>query len=201
MSSIAPAATVLIVPGLRDEVPEHWQTHLARRLAASRTVPPMGRDNLACAMRVDALETEAAAIRGPIVVVAHSAGVLTVVHWAQRTRRAVHGALLAVPPDFEVGLPRGYPLPEELQAAGWLPLPRSPLPFPSIVAASRNDPLASFACVVELAHAWGSRLVDLGCVGHLNPASGFGEWHGALPLIAELDPAMPAEVTIAAHVH
>jgi predicted alpha/beta hydrolase family esterase len=201
MSRIAPAATVLIVPGLRDDVPEHWQTHLARRLPGARTVPPMGRDNLACAMRVDALESEAAAINGPILVVAHSAGVLTVVHWAQRTRRAVRGALLAVPPDFEVALPQGYPQPGALRAGGWFPLPRSPLPFPSIVAASRDDPLASFARVAALAQAWGSRLVDLGHVGHLNPASGFGEWGGALPLIAELDHAMVAEVSSAAHVH
>lgn len=201
MSRSAPAATVLIVPGLRDDVPEHWQTHLARRLPAARTVPPMGRHALGCAMRVDALEREAAAISGPIVVVAHSGGVLTVVHWAQRTRRAVRGALLAVPPDFETGLPQGYPQSEELRSAGWFPLPRAPLPFPSIVGASRNDPLASFARVVELAQAWGSRLVDLGYVGHLNPASGFGEWRGAEPLIAELDPAMGAEVSSAAHVH
>jgi predicted alpha/beta hydrolase family esterase len=40
--------------------------------------------------------------------------------------------------------------------------------------------------VNSLARAWGSRLVDLGNVGHLNPASGFGEWPRALPLIDEL---------------
>lgn len=201
MSRIAHVATVLIVPGLRDDVPEHWQTHLARRLPGARTVPPMGRDSLECDARVAALESEAAAIRGPIVLVAHSAGVLTVVHWAQRTRRGVHGALLAVPPDFEAGLPQGYPQPEALCSAGWLPVPRSPLPFPTIVAASRNDPLASFARVAELAQSWGGRLVDLGYVGHLNPASGFGEWRGAEPLIAELDHAMLTEVCFAAHAH
>jgi predicted alpha/beta hydrolase family esterase len=40
--------------------------------------------------------------------------------------------------------------------------------------------------VISLARAWGSRLVDLGEVGHLNPASGFGEWPRALSLIDEL---------------
>ena len=40
--------------------------------------------------------------------------------------------------------------------------------------------------MTSLARAWGSRLVDLGNVGHLNPASGFGEWPRALPLIDEL---------------
>jgi len=32
--------TVLIVPGLRDHVDDHWQTLLAARLERVRTVPP-----------------------------------------------------------------------------------------------------------------------------------------------------------------
>jgi predicted alpha/beta hydrolase family esterase len=67
-----------------------------------------------------------------------------------------------------------------------LPVPRDRLPFSTIVAASRNDPLGRFGRVAELARDWGSKLVDLGKVGHLNPASGFGDWTGADSLIAEL---------------
>ena len=104
-------------------------------------------------------------------------------HWAQCTQRPVLGALLATPPDFEQPLPGGYPTLHELHAGGWLPVPRRRLPFPSIVAASRNDPLGRFERVAELAEAWGSRLVDLGEVGHLNPASGYGEWPRADALI------------------
>jgi hypothetical protein len=73
-----------------------------------------------------------------------------------------------------------------LRASGWLPVPRDPLPFPSIVAASRNDPLGRFERVADLARAWDSRLVDLGEVGHLNPASGYGEWPRALEFVDEL---------------
>ena len=40
-------------------------------------------------------------------------------------------------------MPDGYPTLEALRAGGWLPVPREPLPFPSIVAASRNDPLGT----------------------------------------------------------
>jgi predicted alpha/beta hydrolase family esterase len=60
------------------------------------------------------------------------------------------------------------------------------LPFPSIVGGSRNDPLARFERVAEMAAAWGSRLVDLGEVGHLNPAAGYGQWPRAEALIREL---------------
>ena len=81
----------------------------------------------------------------------------------------------------------------ELQAGGWLPVPRNQLPFRSIVAASRNDPLGQFERVAELARDWGSKLVDLGEVGHLNPASGYGNWSGANSLIAELIQASKLE--------
>jgi predicted alpha/beta hydrolase family esterase len=83
--------------------------------------------------------------------------------------------LLATPPDLETPLPHGHTPRDVLEQNGWLPIPRNTLPFPSIVAASRNDPLASFERVAEMAANWGSRLVDLGDVGHLNPAAGFGE--------------------------
>ena len=66
-----------------------------------RTVAPLGRDDLRCCPRVEALEEEAQLIDGPLIIVAHSGGVITVAHWAQRTHRLVAGALLAVPPDFE----------------------------------------------------------------------------------------------------
>jgi hypothetical protein len=110
-------------------------------------------------------------------------------HWAvspNRTRKLIRGALLATPPDFETPMPAGYPTMDALRAAGWLPVPRQPLPFPSIVAASGNDPLGRIERVAELARGWGSRLVDLGEVGHLNPASGYGEWPQAEAFIREL---------------
>jgi predicted alpha/beta hydrolase family esterase len=116
--------TVLIVPGLRDHVAEHWQT-----------LP----------------------IKGPLLLVAHSGGVVMVAHWAKQTQRVVHGALLATPPDFEQAMPAGYPTIDELRAGGWLPVPRNRLPFRSIVAASRNDPLGQFERVAELAQGLGQQ--------------------------------------------
>ncbi len=184
--------TVLIVPGLRDNVDAHWQTHAARTLPAAgfavRSVAPLGRENLSCCERLEALEREASLVDGPLLIVAHSGGVISVAHWAKQTHRVVLGALLAVPPDFERPMPEGYPTVEQLAAHRWLPVPRTILPFRSIVAASRNDPLASFERVEEFARDWNSELVDLGAVGHLNPASGFGPWPEVEKLIRRLAP-------------
>ncbi|HVW50187.1 MAG TPA: alpha/beta hydrolase [Trinickia sp.] len=178
--------TLLIVPGLRDHVEEHWQTHLERMTPGSRRVPPLERDKLSCAARVAALDAALAQIEGPVILVAHSAGVMIAVHWARCHRRPIHGALLAAPADLETPMPEGYPTQEMLEQHGWLPIPRERLPFPSIVAGSANDPLAALDRVEAFAHSWGSRLVNVGAVGHLNPAAGYGEWPQAQALIGAL---------------
>jgi uncharacterized protein len=189
MSSLV-IPSVLIVPGLRDAVAQHWQALLEARLRAAgrpvASVPPMGRDDLDCANRVDAIEQVAQSVAGPVAIVAHSGGCIMVAHWARQTKRPVLGALLATPPEFDRAMPEGYPTLAQLGSGGWLPVPRDRLPFPSIVAASRNDPLARFEGVAELARDWGSTVVDLGEVGHLNPASGFGDWPRADEFIGEL---------------
>lgn len=186
-------ATILIIPGLRDHVEAHWQTLLARKLSSRRNVvcvPPLVADKLSCAARVSAIQQTLETIEGPVIAVAHSAGVIMLVHWAlqhcQQARR-IRGALLAAPPDFEHPLPAGYPTPGVLQANGWLPVPQQQLPFRTLVAASTNDPLASLARVTRMARDWGSELLNVGAVGHINPASGFGEWPLAEQLIESLE--------------
>ena len=181
--------TIVIVPGLRDHMPEHWQTLLEHKLDNVASVARMAPDSphrLSCSAWVERLDDCLSRIDGPVVLVAHSAGCAIVVHWAQSERRAIRGALLATPADLETPMPAPYPSLDTLAANGWTPVPRRPLPFPSIVAASTNDPLARFERVAELAAHWGSRIVNLGPVGHLNPASGYGEWSLAESLLREL---------------
>lgn len=184
---------VVIVPGLRDHVEEHWQTLLERDLRAIgrivHAVPAMGRDALDREARVAALDRAVRMAGANAVLVAHSAGCLTVAHWAGQASCAVRGALLAVPPDFDTPMPEGYPALGSLRAAGWFPVPDAPLPFRAIVAASRDDPLAGFERARQLARRWGARCVDVGNVGHLNPASGYGPWPQAEAFLRQLGEA------------
>ncbi|TVZ92413.1 alpha/beta hydrolase [Streptomyces sp. BK340] len=157
--------TVVIVPGLRDHVADHWQTLLAERLAEAgrtvRTVPPVEGNRLRLDAQVGNLGATLAPLAGPVLLVAHSAGVITTVHWARRHRADVCGALLATPPDFEAPLPDGYPTPAELADHGWTPVPRAPLPFPSVVAASADDPLGAPERVAALARRRRARTVPV----------------------------------------
>lgn len=212
MDKINTAATVLIVPGLRDFVAEHWQTHLQARLCKVRSVPPLQHDKLSHAHRVAAIQAEIEQIEGPIVIVAHSAGVLMTMHWAAKyqdqyldpvqqldqkqhldlvqqsdKKQWIQAALLVAPPNLDQAWPDNYPTPESMRLKGWDHFLDLQLAFPSVVIASRNDPLASFSSVERMAQGWGSALLDLGDVGHLNPAAGYGYWPLAEQLVQQLD--------------
>lgn len=179
-------ATVLFVPGLRDHVEDHWQTHAARALHGSVTVEPLTEDRLSLAARVAALDAALNAIEGEVVIAAHSAGCLMVAAWARNPTRDVRAALLATPADVENPLPPGYPALADLAANGWCPIARDRLGFRTTVVASRNDPLGSFQRVAGFAQNWGAHLHDAGEVGHLNPPAGFGPWDNALGLILQV---------------
>lgn len=179
-------ATVLFVPGLRDHVEDHWQTHAARDFPGSVTVAPLNEDRLSRAARVAALDAALQAIAGDVVIAAHSAGCLMVAHWALAPTRPIKAALLATPADVEHPLPLGYPTYDDLSRNGWLPIPRAALPFPTLVVASLNDPLASFERVEGMSCDWGAELHDAGTVGHLNPVAGFGPWLDGHNLIERL---------------
>jgi hypothetical protein len=180
-------STVLFVPGLRDHVADHWQTLAAAELPGAATVPPLSEDRLSCAARVAALEAALAKIQGPVILAAHSAGVLTVVHWARRHARPIKAALLATPADIETPLPAGYPTLAELTAGGWLPIPRVRLPFPALVIGSDTDSLAKAERVAALARDWGADFENLGDIGHLNPAAGYGPWPAGRALLERLE--------------
>lgn len=199
--------TILIVPGLRDHVPAHWQTLLATELAAQSipcvTVPPLESNQLSCTARLDAIDQALQAIAGPVLIVAHSAGCMMVAHWAQRSAPAalqqITGALLAAPADVETPMPAGYPDKAVLADNGWTPIPRQRLPFPTVLAASSNDPLTALERARRFAQDWGSTLVELGPQGHLNPASGHGPWPQAMALIQDVQTlarAQPATATV-----
>src|SRR5687767_67037 len=111
------AATVVLVPGLRGHVEDHWQTRLAASMPGARLVRPLGRTDAGLQARVTLLDLAVEQAPGPVILVAHSAGVLVTVHWAaQYSPTRVVGALLATPPVLATELPPEYPSIDELRA-------------------------------------------------------------------------------------
>jgi predicted alpha/beta hydrolase family esterase len=72
------------------------------------------------------------------------------------------------------------------QIKDFSPLPRDPLPFPSIVVSSTTDPYLKPERAREIARAWGSRFVDIGAAGHVNGESGLGDWPEGKRLLRHL---------------
>jgi predicted alpha/beta hydrolase family esterase len=93
---------------------------------------------------------------------------------------AVKGALLVAPADVD-SLTH---TPDEVRNFG--PIPLVPLPFPSIVVASSDDPFVTPARAAAFAQAWGSRLVTLRGAAHINADAGFGPWPEGRKLLADL---------------
>ena len=105
----------------------------------------------------------------PPVLVAHSMACLLVAHWAKDRPAAASGAVLVAPPDE--ASPHYPP-----EAASFARAPTGPLPFPSLVVTSADDPYCPLPVARRLAVHWGAGFVDMGALGHLNAASGLGDW-------------------------
>lgn len=122
----------------------------------------------------------------PVVIIAHSVGVLTTVHAAQNLADTkVRGAFLVAAPDPEnkaVSKP----------TRRFAPLPQDPLPFPSFLIASITDPYCTVPRAVDFATAWGSEYHASGADGHLNEASGHGPWPEGLMMFTRLMQRLPA---------
>ena len=164
---------VLIIPGLNNSGPRHWQTLWEREHADCVRVELGMWDNPHRNTWVNKLNAAIHATSRPVILVAHSLGCHAVSWWNALERPTeggkVLGALLVAPPQVEG--------PEiDARISGFAPVVRQRLPFTSILAASQNDRYIEFGQAKKLARIWGSRFVDVGPLGHINADSGIGNW-------------------------
>ena len=152
-------AEILFVPGSSADDAEHWMTRWQSRLKTARRVMAESDDigRLSAALGA-ALAVEATR---PVVMIGHGAGVFAIAQAARTSDVSrVRGALLVNP------------------SSAWnVPAPsREPLPFPSLVVISRDDPHASYEEMQDLGFDWGGHIVDAGPIGRIDASSGHGPW-------------------------
>lgn len=183
---------ILLVPGLNDSGPRHWQSHWERELGDCARVDLGSWDDPHRNSWVNRLNLAIHRAGRPVILVAHSLGCHAVAWWNEYERPAadgpVRGALLVAPPDVELeGADR--------RLVRFAPVLRTSLPFRSIVAASRDDRYIGFDRARRLARMWKSRFVDAGWLGHINADSGIGAWPFGQFLLrqltAEVAPPLP----------
>ena len=189
---------ILIVPGIHNSNPQHWQSLWETERDDCRRVELGMWGNPHRNTWVNKLNLAIHQAGRPVVLVAHSLGCLAVAWWAEYERPShgnpVVGALLVAPPD--VDRPGTDP-----RLARFGACPRQPLPFPSFLAASGNDTYCNLRTARMLARDWGCRFAFAGAVGHINAESGLGDWQFGKRLLDQLlrehggqpfEPAAPA---------
>jgi uncharacterized protein len=174
---------ILLIPGLNNSGPEHWQTRWESKLNDVTRVQLGGWENPRRAAWVTNLGIAIQQHSGPKILVAHSLGCLAVAWWAMHEPNAAHyeivGALLVAPPNVDC-VPKGSKL------ADFAPAPKVMLPFDTLLVASENDPYCSRQHAEKLARRWGARFVNAGFFGHINADSQIGEWPYGLSLLDSL---------------
>ena len=170
---------VLTVAGLWNSGPLHWQTHWEAKYPSWHRVIQRDWETPRCAEWVETLTQAIAKCPRPPVLAAHSLGCALVAHWAAlSTPKAIAGAFLVAPSDVEAP---SYPA----GTSGFIPMPLTTLPFPTLVVASTNDPYVSPERVRAFASAWGSELISIGDAGHINGDAGYGPWPAGERLFLE----------------
>jgi predicted alpha/beta hydrolase family esterase len=168
---------ILIVPNIGGGAAGDWPSRWRAKLSTARFVHPAGPADGRREAWTEAVVGAARKATRPALFVGHRLGAAAIADAGAALEGAdVRGAFLVAPPD-DKGL-------ERLAGSGWIPA-RAPLPWPSLVVASRNDPLGAYDAIAALASAWGADLIDAGEAGGLDAASGHGPWpEGLLRLAA-----------------
>lgn len=169
----------MIVPGLDNSGPQHWQSrwqHLfptCVRIEQEHWDRP---DLQKWSQRLQEGLFQKMPVDRPILLIAHSFGCLTTIHSALAhvplIKERVAGALLVAPAD-----PEKFGVSAELRAS---------VPFPSIVVGSQNDPWMEASETVKWAKLWGSEYIDAGALGHINADSQLGDWVDGQALLERL---------------
>jgi predicted alpha/beta hydrolase family esterase len=180
-----PGLHVLVLPGWQNSGPDHWQSRWEAlygdvRVEQNDWMRPLRGDWM---MRLEeaVAELEQREDAPEVALVAHSLGCQLVAAWAAHSRRTarVRAALLVAPPDVER---------DEFRAPlhSFSPIVRQRLPFSALAVVSPDDPYCDPARARAMAADWGADTLDTAPLGHLNSASGLGDWPEGRQLLADL---------------
>ncbi len=176
-------ADILIIPGLGNSGPDHWQSRWEAKLSSARRVEQSDWESPDARDWTGRIAETIGSATKPVVLVAHSLGVIAAVQVAQNLAARnldgkIAGGFLVAPPSERAmaGVTAIDP--------GFRPVPQAPLPFPSVLVASRDDPYSAYHEAKDMAYAWGAALADAGFSGHINMDSGHGPWPEGLMCFA-----------------
>lgn len=173
----ADVAPVLLVPGWRNSGPGHWQSRWQHLRPAWARVDFGEWHHPEPHLWTEVLRQAVLVCPQPPLLIAHSLGCLATANlMALSNPPAIAGVMLVAPPD-----PGRADTPSPV--AAFAPPARPRFRVPGLVAVSSSDVYANESYSLELALAWGLEAVRVGACGHINEASGHGDWPEGLALL------------------
>jgi uncharacterized protein len=160
---------LLILPGINNSGPQHWQTLWQQRKSDALRLAPANWNCPELDDWISALDRAVEACTAPPLLVAHSLGCLLSVCWAKQPRPnlSIRGMFLVAPPNFKR---TGF------LAPSFANVPESRIPYPALVVSSTDDPHCSIEVAERFAKAWEAGFVSVGPRGHIATEPGNGDW-------------------------
>ncbi|MCU4325448.1 RBBP9/YdeN family alpha/beta hydrolase [Acinetobacter johnsonii] len=165
----------VIVPGVGGSEHDHWQSWLQRQLKSCSRVQQQDWNKPVLHEWIEQFFKTVQSIQEPIQIVAHSFGCLTTVAaLAQHPElnQNIKNLVLVAPANPARFGDAGFA--RESQNDYQQYFHQLKLQVPTQMIISENDPWLNFQDALQLAKAWKIRPKNLGQVGHINVASGFG---------------------------
>lgn len=165
----------VIVPGVGGSEHDHWQSWLQRQLKSCSRVQQQDWNKPLLHAWVEQFVKTVQAIQEPIQIVAHSFGCLTTVAaLAQHPElnQKIKNLVLVAPANPARFGDAGFARDSQNDYQQYFHQLKLQVPTQMII--SENDPWLNFQDALQLAKAWKIRPKNLGQVGHINVASGFG---------------------------
>ncbi|NWL13949.1 alpha/beta hydrolase [Paenarthrobacter nitroguajacolicus] len=175
---------VVIVPGINGSDADHWQSHWERSSTDWKRIAPTSWDEPEVDDWITALD--AAVGDSKPVLVTHSLGCLVAAQWSFANAGRVAGMfLVAVPDPLGPNYPEGGPrFGDDLYGQ---------IPMPAVLLTSSNDPYCTPERSRQFADTWGAAQIDIGPQGHINSASGLGEWQEGRNLLTAFAAGLSAQ--------
>ena len=164
---------ILLVPGLHNSGPDHWQSRWHQQFPQWQRMMGLPWDKPDLTVWSAKLASKLRSRRSRVHLVAHSFGALTAIAAARLQPDKVSSIFIVAPAD-----PARFGIPDEVLTGS--------IKVSAQLIASRNDPWMSFERAEFWSRQWQVPLFDAGEVGHINAQSGHGEWHQGLALLGTL---------------
>ena len=165
----------VIVPGVGGSDAKHWQSWLQQQLVSSSRVQQKDWNHPVLKDWVAQFVKTVATIEAPVQIVAHSFGCLTsVAALAQHPELAakVKNLVLVAPANPARFGESGFARHSLTNYQAYFQ--QLQITVPTTLLISENDPWLSYVDALQLAQVWKIKPINLGKVGHINVASGFG---------------------------